>query len=114
MAQFIIRLFIGILGHNSATPLIMTKDELANLLKVRKQDIDKAIKIRQLVAGRHYFLINDKVLFHVSGDLFCRILDDCHASAQIGEKIAAAAQAKAPVSNRAKNGDTSNQERNAA
>jgi hypothetical protein len=114
MAMLMKKLIFGLLGHEPNTPLIMTKDQIAKLLQVKVADINKAIKIGQLTAGRHYFLVNGEVRFHVSDDLFSRIMDDCLQAGRISWDIADKAKAQAPARTGKKRTTDNNQEHNVA
>lgn len=68
-------------------PIIMTKEEIADFLKVSVKDVNKAIKNGQLVAGRHFFLINSTERFCLSDDFVRAILEDCRSAARSAQKI---------------------------
>lgn len=114
MGILIKKLLFGLLGRQTGTPLIMTKDQIAQLLQVKVGDVNKAIKIGQLVAGRHYFLVNGEVRFLVTNELFSRIMDDCQQAGRIGREIADNAQAQATARAGRKRTANNNQERNVA
>lgn len=84
----------------SVLPTILDIDGMAALLKVKPAKLKKAVKIGQLSPGRHFFIIDDEVRFYPTGDLFRLIMEDCHKSAQIGQKIADMEKAKRPASSR--------------
>ena len=114
MGMLIKKLLFGLLVRQTGTPLIMTKEQIAQLLQVKVADVNKAIKIGQLTAGRHYFLVNGEVRFHVSDDLFSRLMDDCLHAGRIGREIADKAQAQASARAGRKRPANNNQERTAA
>ena len=69
-------------------PVIMDIDGLAAWLKVEPNQIKRSIKREQLVAGLHYFIIDDEVRFVVNDNIIVAIMDHCAKAAQLSRKIA--------------------------
>ncbi len=97
-------------------PVIMDIDGLAAWLKVEPIQIKRAIKREQLVAGLHYFLVDDEVRFVVNDNIIVAIMDHCGKAAKLARKIADNTQTQAKVERQKKlmKKSTNNEDRKTA
>jgi uncharacterized membrane protein len=104
------------LNDSPSLPKIMDIDELAAWLKVEPNQIKRSIKREQLVAGLHYFIIDDEVRFVVNNNIIVAIMDHCAKAAQLARKIADNSKTQATVERQKKvvKNSTNNEDRKTA
>ena len=103
-------------NNRPSLPAILDIDGLAALLKVEPYQIKRAIKREQLVAGIHYFIIDDQVRFVANENTIVAIVDHCAKAAQLSRKIADNSKTQATVERQKKvvKNSTNNEDRKPA